>query len=48
MFYYFSNVIEINIAVAFANDMYCNVLSLDEERIKTMEVIEYELSSNNK
>ena len=43
MFYYFSVVIGINIAVAFAIDMYCSVLRLDEERMKTLEILEKEL-----
>jgi len=40
LFYYFSVVIGINIAVAFAIDMYSSVLRLDEERIKTLGLLE--------
>jgi hypothetical protein len=47
MFYYFSVVIGINIAVAFAIDMYCSVLRMDEERMKTLNILERELSSNS-
>ena len=47
MFYYFSVVIGINIAVAFAIDMYCSVIRLDEERMKTLSELEIELSKNN-
>ena len=42
-FYYFSVIIGINIAVAFAIDMYSSVERLDQERINTMEALESEL-----
>ena len=46
LFYYFSVVIGINIAVAFAIDMYCSVIRLDEERTKTLEELEQQLNDN--
>ena len=47
-FYYFSVVIGINIAVAFAIDMYSSVLRLDEERIKTLGMLENEIADKEK
>lgn len=46
LFYYFSVVIGINIVVAFAIDMYSSVERLDIERIKTLQMLEQELTMN--
>mmetsp|Transcript_25701 Transcript_25701/g.39519 ORF Transcript_25701/g.39519 Transcript_25701/m.39519 type:complete len:101 (-) Transcript_25701:3-305(-) len=47
LFFYFSVIIGINIVVAFTLDMYSSVERLDEERIKTLEMLEDELIMNN-
>lgn len=44
IFYYFSVVIGINILVAFAIDMYSSVERLDYERMKTLKMIEDEIT----
>lgn len=46
LFFYFSVVVGINILVAFALDMYSSVERLDHERMKTMELLEDELTTN--
>ena len=43
LFYYFSVVIGINIVVAFALDMYSSVERLDQERIKTLDILQEDL-----
>ena len=48
LFYYFSVIIGINIVVAFTLDMYSSVERLDQERMKTLEMLEEELTLNNK
>jgi len=44
-FYYFSVIVGINILVAFTLDMYSSVERLDEERMKTLEMLEKELKA---
>mmetsp|Transcript_13614 Transcript_13614/g.21303 ORF Transcript_13614/g.21303 Transcript_13614/m.21303 type:complete len:192 (+) Transcript_13614:1711-2286(+) len=46
-FYYFSVIIGINIVVAFTLDMYSSVERLDQERLKTLEMLEDELIANH-
>jgi hypothetical protein len=46
LFYYFSVIIGINIVVAYAIDMYTSVERLDQERQKTLEMLEKELAKN--
>ena len=43
IFYYFSVIVGINIAVAFAIDMYSSVERLDHERIENLEKLECDL-----
>ena len=47
LFYYFSVIIGINIVVAFTLDMYSSVERLDQERMKTLEMLEEELTLHN-
>lgn len=47
MFFFFSVVIGINIVVAFAIDMYASVERLDIERMKTLQMLEDELTYTN-
>jgi len=42
-FYYFAVVVGINIVVAFSIDMYDSVSRLDDERLKTVELLRLEL-----
>jgi hypothetical protein len=46
LFYYFAVVVGINIVVAFSIDMYDSVARLDEERTKTVEMLQEELNKN--
>lgn len=46
LFFYFSVIIGINIIVAFTLDMYASVERLDQERIKTLEILEEEYAQN--
>ena len=48
LFYYFSVIIGINIVVAFTLDMYASVERLDQERMRTLEMLEEELTLHNK
>mmetsp|Transcript_13705 Transcript_13705/g.23372 ORF Transcript_13705/g.23372 Transcript_13705/m.23372 type:complete len:337 (-) Transcript_13705:187-1197(-) len=45
-FYYFSVIIGINIVVAFTIDMYSSVERLDQERVKTLQILEDEIKQN--
>ena len=47
LFYYFSVIIGINIVVAFTLDMYASVERLDQERMRTLEMLEDELTIHN-
>jgi hypothetical protein len=48
MFFYFSVVIGINIVVAFAIDMYSSVERLELERVRTVQILEEELETQEK
>ena len=47
LFFYFSVIIGINIIVAFTLDMYSSVERLDQERMKTLEMLEEEFTINH-
>lgn len=46
LFFYFSVIVGINIIVAFTLDMYASVERLDQDRMKTLEMLEEEFSQN--
>jgi len=47
LFYYFSCIVGFNIVIAFTLDMYASVERLDQERMKTLEMLEEELTYHN-